>query len=607
MNRATEPVRRVKTINTSLAGVVVLFCIALLVSGQAVGQSPTWTQLAPTGGPPPGRISPTAVMDPLNNMIVFGGFLDGIGAPPLFNDVWVLSDADGSGPPSAWTQLISQGVPPAARAVHSAVYDTNTNRMIVFGGNLSVGNCFVETNDLWVLTNANGAGGTPTWSQITPAGALPSVRDGHSAVYDRTNNRMIVFGGRLECSNANNEVWVLANANGIGGTPAWTQLLPAGAAPAARGFHSAVYDPDSNSMIIFGGQTDNSPVANDIWILANANGLGGTPTWTQLTPIGTLPPMRFGHSAIYDSVANSMTIFAGTTNASIGVANDLWMLANANGLGGAPVWTQLTPTGGPPARRSYHSAVFNSSTDRITVFGGADASASIGLNDTWLLAGPMTNQPAANLSPGAPTFTNQIIGSTSPAQRITVTNTGTGTLAIASITITGDFSQASDTCTSPVAPEASCSVSVVFTPSALGTRAGNLSITDNAAGSPQTVPLIGAGIANTCPLYDQTRAVHSGATFPIKFELCDANGSDISSPAIVVHATGLTTTSGFSGPADDSGNTNPDNDFRFDTTFGPAGGYIFNLSTKGLASGTYALQFTAGNDPVTHSVSFGVK
>ena len=398
MNRTTEPLRRVKGI-TSLASLAVLFCSALLFSGQAFGQSQTWTQLSPSGGLPPARISPTAVMDNLNNMIVFGGFANGVGAPPLFNDVWVLSDADGGGSASSWTQLMPQGAAPQKRAVHSSVYDPVTNSMIVFGGNLSVGNCFIETNDLWMLANANGTGGTPTWAQISPAGAPPSIRDGHSAVYDAANSRMIVFGGRVECSSANAEVWVLVNANGVGGTPTWTQLTPAaGPGPAARGFHSAVYDPGSNRMIVFGGGTDTAFV-NDVWVLSNANGLGGAPTWTQLTPAGTLPFDRASHSATYDPVANTMTIFAGSTNAPVGVENDTWMLTNANGLGGAPTWTQLQPSGGPPSRRDNHSAVFNASTKRMVVFGGGDAVAPIGLNDTWVLnLTPATNQG----SPGPP-------------------------------------------------------------------------------------------------------------------------------------------------------------------------------------------------------------
>jgi hypothetical protein len=52
---------------------------------------------------------------------------------------------------------------------------------------------------------------------------------------------------------------------------------------------------------------------------------------------------------------------------------------------------------------------------------------------------------------------------------------------------------------------------------------------------------------------------------------------------------------------DDAGNANPDSNFRFDPTLGPAGGYIFNLQTTGLSTGTYVLTFTVSGDPTPHN------
>ena len=50
-------------------------------------------------------------------------------------------------------------------------------------------------------------------------------------------------------------------------------------------------------------------------------------------------------------------------------------------------------------------------------------------------------------------------------------------------------------------------------------------------------------------------------------------------------------------PITDSGNANPDYTFRYDPTLGgTGGGYIFNLTTKGLASDQYVLSFYFGND-----------
>lgn len=71
-------------------------------------------------------------------------------------------------------------------------------------------------------------------------------------------------------------------------------------------------------------------------------------------------------------------------------------------------------------------------------------------------------------------------------------------------------------------------------------------------------------------------------------------------------STGLTSPSA-PDTLEDSGNANPDNNFRYDSTLGPSGGYIYNLSTKGLNMGTYTLSFTVGSDPATHTVQFQVK
>jgi len=58
----------------------------------------------------------------------------------------------------------------------------------------------------------------------------------------------------------------------------------------------------------------------------------------------------------------------------------------------------------------------------------------------------------------------------------------------------------------------------------------------------------------------------------------------------------------------DSGNSNPDSDFRFDATIGGTGGYIFNLSTQNLTSGRYSLSMSVGSEKrFLYSVSFDLK
>ena len=109
-------------------------------------------------------------------------------------------------------------------------------------------------------------------------------------------------------------------------------------------------------------------------------------------------------------------------------------------------------------------------------------------------------------------------------------------------------------------------------------------------------------------LYDPTKAVKSGSTIPIKLQLCDGSGNDLSSSSITLHATGVIQTStSISGPVEDAGNANPDNDFRFDATLGTTGAYIFNLKTNGLTTGTYNLNFTVTGDSFVYSAAFQVK
>lgn len=355
--------------------------------------APVWTQLVPTGGPPGVRVSHTAVFNPTNNrMIVFGG-LNGPGVVtthPMFNDVWVLTNADGTGVvASTWTQLSPTGSPPSARGTHSAVYDAVNNRMMVFGGDPNIGSCFGAVNDVWVLTNADGTGGTPTWAQLSPTGGPPNLRQSPQAVYDSATNRMMVFGGMTNaCGSLSNDVWVLQNANGLGGTPIWTQLLPVGG-PVPRASHSAVYDSANNRMVVFGGGTATGSV-NDVWVLQNANGIG-TPLWTQLNPTGVPPSARSSHAAMYDLANNRMVVFGGVGGVDVsGRLNDVWVLVNANGVG-TPAWTQLSPTGVPPSVRDSHTAVYNPAMNRMVVFAGRTCTGTCtgpefsALSDIWVL------------------------------------------------------------------------------------------------------------------------------------------------------------------------------------------------------------------------------
>jgi hypothetical protein len=118
---------------------------------------------------------------------------------------------------------------------------------------------------------------------------------------------------------------------------------------------------------------------------------------------------------------------------------------------------------------------------------------------TLTMTGLSVGVPQAKLTPTSLTFASDGVGTVSAAQAITLSNPGTDTLIFSSIAITGtnptDFHQ-TNTCGTSIVAAASCTISITFDPTAVGSRLATLSITDNAgdvAGTIQTAALAGTG------------------------------------------------------------------------------------------------------------------
>jgi hypothetical protein len=92
-------------------------------------------------------------------------------------------------------------------------------------------------------------------------------------------------------------------------------------------------------------------------------------------------------------------------------------------------------------------------------------------------------------------FGGQMLTTTSAAIPVKLTNTGTGPLTISSIAASGDFAQTNTCPVSPatLAAAGTCTINMTFAPTVVGARAGTLTVTDNAGGSPHTIPLTGTG------------------------------------------------------------------------------------------------------------------
>jgi hypothetical protein len=318
-------------------------------------------------GPGP-RFLHSAVFDShADQMIVFGGTDLGT---INYNDLWVaLNVMSSSCNPTcdlSWTFDTPSGTPPAARSGHTAVYDSTNSRMIVFGG--ATGFPSPCVNDVWVLENANGVSGNPTWVQLNPGNTPPSAREGQVAAYDSTTNSMTIFGGTDCNGNYLADTWALSNANGLGGTPKWKELSPSGSLPPGRAYMAAAFNSSANTLTVYGGT--NNPANNflaDVWLLSGASGTGKTSSWSELSPQGTAPPARYGPAAVYDSTNNRMIVNSGNT--PLGLLGDTWVLENADNVGGTPTWLQLVPT--HAGSQLYdHSGVYDPSSNQMVAFAG---------------------------------------------------------------------------------------------------------------------------------------------------------------------------------------------------------------------------------------------
>jgi hypothetical protein len=433
-----------------LLAVVPLFALLLYGSASAAPptQAPTcrWTKLANGDS----RTEVTLVTLPGKGVLAYGGADLRSGQASVKDDVHQLDLSSGTG---TWRELTPSGSGPGDRAEHSSVLRSGQSsvQMVTYGGIDTVpqggGTAAWQSplladgsaadsrlgafapldvqKDTYILDID--AAGSAAWVKVGPAG---QPRTEHSAVYDPEADAMVIFGGRRteEGTSAENSTWRLT----LGASPAWESLSGGGAPPSKRFAHTAVFDPVGKRMIVFGGTIDWRSGENDSYALDLSEGWDNA-TWSKLTPSGTPPPARYNHAATYVPELQWMVVYGGTRNGN-SQYNDGYALDLSSET---PAWIELPFFGTRPPDLQSQGAAYSDASGAAVFYGGQSGRPQqrASTNQAWSLKCDSGAPTATPTTPAAPTTP------TPPTEPATATPTATEGLA--DVTVTGLVSDAS--------------------------------------------------------------------------------------------------------------------------------------------------------------------
>jgi hypothetical protein len=391
----------------------------------AFSDAPQWDSIAVTGETPIATSARSSFYDPIGDLLVsYGGRRDvrtlSLGTDPhwtLLPTPDPVPDADGSvtydpehrrillaagANGSFWSYSLETGSwtrlsqPGPLLTFHSMILDSPANRLVVFGG-LWLGSPFGSEehryNDVWSYP----LDGTGAWTLLQPQETPPAARDWATAVFDPSNDQMVVFAGEVGDHDVN-DTWTLS----LGATPTWRELTFADPIPPPEAAAAAVYDPVGQRIILCVGSTPSGSPTEVAWSLD----LNPSPRWQVLTVLGTPPNAMGAPGVAYDSRRQRVILvdaqdftawalnLAGTPSweriatsampASSGLLQCAYdpvqdrLIADVYTVGvfqlslaSSPAqWARLTPSGSPPPQSNFYPVVLDPARNRLLEFGG---------------------------------------------------------------------------------------------------------------------------------------------------------------------------------------------------------------------------------------------
>jgi hypothetical protein len=275
------------------------------------------------------------------------------------------------------------------------VHDPTSGKLLLFGGQFQSSQSMVESyNDLWSYTP-----GANTWTQLNPSGVLPAPRGFASMAYDPDQKVILLYGGvglttpfRSDMPSVSNltDLWAYGpSAN------TWTKETPDGASPPFRMGGAITYDRSAQKLLLFGGRVFGSPNdtdLNDLWEYDL-----GSATWTELHPSGDIPGAREGAVLAYDPNTERTFLYGGFVPAEVKgpdgskapgekSSRELWAYDSRTNR-----WTRVHPKGAQPSEAG--TFFYDPIISRFLVVAPVDKDNELFLSDVWSYD-PVTNTGA---------------------------------------------------------------------------------------------------------------------------------------------------------------------------------------------------------------------
>jgi hypothetical protein len=314
--------------------------------------------LVPPTAPPPGNPSPRgytsmAYDTESDQVILFGGSTGNyLKASSLNGETWAYNASA-----NKWTEMKpSSG--PSKRAAPELVYDTESDRVIMFGGTVGVVTSLWGSPDTWAYDfNTN------TWEEMAAEG--PKGYIGTRLAYDAESDRIILFGGYDMEGGYLNNTWAYDY-----NSDTWTEMKPK-TIPTGRNYHAMTYDAKNDRVLVWGDNSD-GPDDKSMWSYNfNKN------TWQEMKLGESAYPAGRDYPVMaYDAESDRTILYGGVIFDGDEIGDETWVYDSNT-------WTKMKPSN-VPGKLSRHAIVYDNAADRIIIFGGwIDHDETNFSNQTW--------------------------------------------------------------------------------------------------------------------------------------------------------------------------------------------------------------------------------